>query len=108
MDLTSNDYKKIVNYYNIQNDKQTSNKILAENILASKLCKCIKRVDNKRINEKSAIAICRKSIFKNRNIDFYNFKCKKSPKFVSKKGTTKKRLRKFSKKVKFNKTKKNY
>ncbi len=108
MDLNSNDYKKIVNYYNIQNDKQTSNKILAENILASKLCKCIKRVDNKRINEKSAIAICRKSIFKNRNIDFYNFKFKKSPKFVSKKGTTKKRLRKFSKKVKFNKTKKNY
>ena len=107
MDLNSNDYKKIVNYYNIQNDKQTTNKILAENILASKLCKCIKKVNNKKINEQVAITICRKRIFKNRNIDFYKFKCKKGARFVSKKGTTKK-LRKFSKKVKFNKTKKNY
>jgi len=108
MNLTSNDYKKIVKYYNIQNDKQTTNKILAENILASKLCKCIKKVNNKKINEQVAITICRKRIFKNRNIDFYNFKCKKGARFVSKKGTTKKKLRKFSKKVKFNKTKKNY
>jgi hypothetical protein len=106
MELTSSDYNKIIKYYNIPNDKQTTNKILAENILASKLCKCIKKVTNKKINEQVAITICRKRIFKNRNIDFYNFKCKKGSRFVSKKGTRKK-LKKNSKKIKFNKTKKN-
>jgi hypothetical protein len=103
MNLNSNDYKKIIKYYKIQPNKNISDKQLAEDLLSSKLCKCIKKVTNTNINEKGAIAICRKTIFKNRNIDFYNFKCKKSSKFVSKKGTTKK-LRKYNKKIKFNKT----
>tara|TARA_B110000858_G_C17789605_1_gene469114 strand:+ start:353 stop:673 length:321 start_codon:yes stop_codon:yes gene_type:complete len=106
MDLNSNDYKKIIKYYNIQNNEKKTNKELAEDVLANKLCRCIKKVNTSKINEKAAIAICRNHIFKNRKIDFYNFKCKKSRKLISKKGT-KKKLKKFSKKIRFNKTKKN-
>jgi len=104
MDLTSSDYKKIIKYYNIEKNNK-SDKDIAENILANKLCRCIKKVRNGNIDEKAAISICRKRIFRNRNIDFYNFKCKKSRKLVPKKRTSKK-LRKFSRKIKFSKTKK--
>jgi hypothetical protein len=58
-----------------------------------------------KVLEKDAIGVCRKSIFKNRGIDFYNFKCKKGQKLLSKQGT-KKQLNKFRKKIGFNKTKK--
>ena len=106
MDLNSTDYKKIIKYYNIQSNGNHTDKELAENILATKLCKCIKQVNNYKINEKAAIAICRKNIFKNRKIDFYNFKCKKSYKLLPKKNTIK-TLNKFKKNIKFNRTKKN-
>jgi len=99
MELNSGDYKKIISYYKIKQTNK-SDKETAEDILASKLCKCIKKVKSPTINEKAAIAICRKNIFKNRKIDFYNFKCKKSRKLVAKKGTTRK-LHKFSKKITF-------
>jgi len=73
--------------------------------LADKLCKCIKKVrTNSQVDEKRAISICRESIFKNRHIDLYKFKCKKRASLVSKKGT-KKKLRKFRKTIGFNKTK---
>ena len=105
MDLSKTDYKKIINYYNLSKSNK-SNKELAEDVLALKLCKCIKKIRPNRDNEKGAIALCRKSIFKNRGIDFFNFKCKKKQSFIHKKGT-KKNLVKFRKKIGFNKTKKN-
>lgn len=104
MDLTNNDYKKIVDYYNLSKPKNKSYKQVAEETLAGKLCRCIKKVKNDKINEKAAIALCRENIFKKRNIDFYNFKCKEKQKLVHKK-KTKKYLKKFSKKIGFNKTK---
>lgn len=107
MDLTNKDYKKIVDYYKLNKPKNISYKQLAENTLAGKLCRCIKKVKNDKINEKAAIALCRENIFKKRNIDFYNFKCKEKQKLVHKKNKTKKYLKKFSKKIGFNKTKKN-
>ena len=77
-----------------------------EDMLAGKLCKCIKKVQSRRqIPEKAAIGLCRESIFKNRGIDFYKFKCKKGQKLLPMKGT-KKVLKKFSKKIGFNTTKK--
>jgi len=96
MDLTGSDYKKIARYYQIPKSKNKTYKEIAEDVLASKLCRCIKSIDSynnnspnkittaKKNNEDTAIGICRKSIFKNRNIDFYNFKCKKKPKLVKK------------------------
>lgn len=112
MNLNTNDYKKILKFYNISKPKSISYQHAAENILAQKLCTCIKKIQkkNKNMDEKNAIALCRKSIFTNRGIDFYNFKCKKQFKFIPKKNT-KNTLKKKNKSIKFksklNKTKKN-
>ena len=46
MDLTTSDYKKITNYYQIPKSKNKTYKELAEDVLSSKLCKCIKSVDS--------------------------------------------------------------
>ena len=105
MDLNNNDYRKIVDYYKLNKPKNKSYKEVAEEALAGKLCRCIKKVKSDKINEKAAIALCRDNIFKKRNIDFYNFKCKEKQKLVHKKNKTKKYLKKFSKKIGFNKTK---
>lgn len=109
MDLSFYDYKKIVKYYNLNKQKNKTYKETAEDILANKLCKCIKKAkpSNSSDNENTAISICRKSIYKNRGIDFYKFKCKNNNKLISKKGTTKKKIKKFRKKIGFNNTKKN-
>ena len=106
MELSTAEYKKIAQFYDIPKPDNKSYKDIAEHILASKLCKCIKKVQSGRqIPEKAAIGVCRESIFKNRGVDFYNFKCKKGQKLLSKKGTHK-ILNKFRKKIGFNKTKK--
>ena len=72
MKLTKDDYIKILEYYNIKYNSSNYNSIKrkAENILADKLCRCIKKVKSDKINEKAAIALCRENIFKKRNIDF--------------------------------------
>lgn len=107
MDLSISDYKKIAQFYQIPKPSNKSYKDISEHVLASKLCKCIKKVRNSRkVVETAAIGICRDSIFKNRNIDFYNFKCKKGYKLLSKKGT-RKSLKKFRKNIGFNKTRRN-
>jgi hypothetical protein len=106
MELSSMEYKKIAHFYNIPKPSNKTYKEIAEDVLAGKLCKCIKKVKSReKILEKAAIGICRESIFKNRGIDFYTFKCKKGQKLISKQGT-KKQLNKFRKKIGFNKTKK--
>ena len=116
MDLTTSDYKKITSYYQIPKSKNKTYKELAEDVLSSKLCKCIKSVDSYiqssntktvKINDESLpISICRKNIFKNRNIDFYKFKCKPKPKFLHKPKSNH-ALSKTSKKIRFQiKTKK--
>jgi len=106
MDLTNKDYIKIIKYYKLNKPKNKTYKEVAEDTLAGKLCRCIKKVKNDKINEKAAIALCRENIFKNRNIDFYNFKCKEKQQLIHKKNQTKKYLKKFSKNIGFNKTKK--
>ena len=115
MELSSTDYKKIVQFYQLPKPNNKTYKELAEDVLATKLCKCIKKVrKNTQLGEKSAIGICRNNIFQKRNIDFYNFKCKKGHKLLSKKGhkllskkgTQKQVLNKFRNKTGFNKTKK--
>tara|TARA_B100000424_G_scaffold271654_1_gene275535 strand:- start:1545 stop:1886 length:342 start_codon:yes stop_codon:yes gene_type:complete len=106
MDLTDNDYKKIVLFYYEKKPKNITYKKLAEEILAKKLCKCIKKVQTPKLPEKSAIAICRKSIFENRNIDFFTFKCKNGNALKKKKGSNK-TLKKFRRKIGFKKSMKN-
>jgi len=99
MDLSIEDYKIILNHYNlhIPNERnQLKNK--AEEILAEKLCKCIKAVDPN--DEKKSIAICNKSIFSNRNLKKFRFTCKKKSRLKYKKNTRKK-LMKTKKKLLF-------
>lgn len=108
MDLTASDYKKIANYYQIPKSKNKTYKEIAEQVLASKLCRCIKSIDSynntspKKNNEDVAISVCRKSIFQNRNIDFYDFKCKTKSCLV-KKPKSSSSLTKTSKRVRFEK-----
>jgi len=73
--LTTCDYTKILNYYNIEvpaNKKET--KRLAEDVLAEKLCECIKKVSPD--NEPKSIGICTRSIFKNKGLKRGTFNCR--------------------------------
>ena len=97
--LTMKDYKEILKYYNISyksnnSKKNLSNrkiKIIAENILANKLCNCIQKVTKKnKVKEPGAIGICTKSIFHRKKIQYNKFTCKNKPKLVSNKKTRKK------------------
>jgi hypothetical protein len=110
--LTKVDYEKILNYYNIpfsssESSKQVKNK--AEEILADKLCKCIKKVKDTKGNsddnadEARAIGICNDTIFRRKGIKHSAFTCKKKPKllrFSGKKYSLVKRSKYLSKKQK--------
>ena len=108
--LDKSDYITILKHYNVPIPTKPTGKpngrvvkLLAENILANKLCRCIKKL-NPRKNEKKQIAICRKSIFLNRNMHIGHFKCEDGAKLVPKKGT---RIAVHKRKtIKFNKTRK--
>jgi hypothetical protein len=74
-ELTSNDYKQILEYYKKQIPK--SRRLLknnAEHILAEKLCKCIKKIEPK--NEARSIGICTKTIFNRKGYTRGKFTCK--------------------------------
>ena len=72
--ITDSDYIQILEYYNqnIPNSKRLLKK-QAEGIMASKLCKCIKKIGN---NESRAIGICTKTIFNRKGFTRGIFKCK--------------------------------
>ncbi|RZD39536.1 MAG: hypothetical protein CXT73_07470 [Methanobacteriota archaeon] len=108
-DLTNSDYEDILDYYNIEKPiKNKNTKLLAEDILSNKLCRCIKRVGklSTKENEKRNIAICRKSVLTRKNLNFNKFKCRNKPRFLQ--GKNGKILQKTSKNLKLNKkTRKN-
>ena len=90
MNLTRTDYYNILEYYNLDyniNDtlKQLKNRV--EQIIANKLCRCIKKVKTKYndTDEKRVIAICNNSVIKKKNINIYRFSCKKNHKLLLKK-----------------------
>jgi len=88
--LTKNDYVSILNYYNIEINKDMSLldiKNKAENILASKLCKCIKKIDKNSDSETRAIAICRDAVIQKKGLDIFSFTCKNKAKLIPKKNT---------------------
>lgn len=92
--LTNNDYTAILKYYDIpftNNMSKDKIKTLAEDILANKLCRCIKKVKKSPSfnKEASAIALCKKTVIDRKNIRSYKFTCKKGkPRFYPKKNTT--------------------
>ena len=70
MDLTKEDYIKILNYYNIpiKNTRTSYVKKMAEKIIAKKLCSCIKKVPNANNPESRAIGICIYSILQKKHL----------------------------------------
>lgn len=80
--LLLKDYKNILDFYNIPKPKSNKQiKEKAEDIMATKLCKCIKKIKttdinvNKGVNEGKAIAICSKSIFTKKGYKRSAFNC---------------------------------
>ena len=74
-ELNTNDYKKILEYYNKPIPKSSRLvKAAAEKILSQKLCRCIKKVGPP---EGKAIGICTKTIFNRKGYTRGQFQCKK-------------------------------
>jgi hypothetical protein len=89
MKLTSSDYNKILKYYNRRSPKTLKNKrTRSEALMARKMCSCVKKIKSRRTLKKSGkVAICSKSIFKNRGLKYNRFTCKKGAKFIKNKKT---------------------
>tara|TARA_Y100000389_G_C17231392_1_gene398337 strand:- start:354 stop:689 length:336 start_codon:yes stop_codon:yes gene_type:complete len=90
MKLNKNDYIAILNYYNIST-KNLSIKALkerSEKILATKLCRCIKKVDPEVKEKPRAVAICNNSVLNKKNLKGPRFTCKRGYKFIKNKDGT--------------------
>ena len=92
-ELTNNDYKRILVFYNkaIPKSKRLL-KMQAEKLLVSKLCRCIKKVDKE--NEARAIGICTKTIINNKGFTRGKFTCKKKENIILKKKSITRKNRK--------------
>jgi len=74
--LKKTDYIKILKYYNLSIPKSSSEiKKQAEDVLAFKLCRCIKKESP--MNEPKAIGVCTRTIFKRKNLNRGAFTCKR-------------------------------
>ena len=91
-EITDSDYKKILEFYEkpIPKSKRLL-KLEAEKILATKLCRCIKKVDVK--NESRSIGICTKSVINTKGFTRGKFKCK-GKKMVTFRKTTQQKTQK--------------
>ena len=70
MKLSKQDYIDVLNFYTINFNKDLPIKILkkmTEKIIAEKLCRCIKKVQNKGFPESRAIGICNNSVVQKKN-----------------------------------------
>ena len=107
MELMHKDYLTIMKYYGINTSGMKKQKIKdeAENILAKKLCRCIKKVNPDGKDEPRAIAICNDSVLNKKGVRTTKFKCKGKPRFIFNKKTNK-NLSKYTPISKKNKTRK--
>lgn len=104
------DYKKVLNYYNISIPKtRLKIKNMAEEVLAEKLCRCIKKVKkNSRMVENRAIGVCRNSVIHQKKLNIYQFDCRKKSQLRNFKNKSYKlKKRKQTNKTKKKKNKKN-
>ena len=81
--LVKKDYLAILHFYNIDSSgmKLAELRDVSNDILANKLCRCIKKIDT--ANEASSIAICKNSILTKKGLTAGKFKCKKGALFIS-------------------------
>jgi len=100
MHVTKTDYEKILSYYNIPfgNLSAVELKRTAENILATKLCKCIKSVE-RTVGTQNAISLCTASVFGKKGLKYFDMSCKGRAQLHSRKGTTGRRLAKTRKNI---------
>jgi len=78
--LTNEDYTKILQFYNIKIPDSTEKiQQMAEDIIAKKLCRCIKK-SSSGFTEPRSIGICTKSIFNKKGFTRGKFTCKGKPK----------------------------
>ena len=84
--LTKKDYKVILNYYGVQTNglKLQAMRNAALDILANKLCRCIKKVSD---DKSKSVPICKDSVFGKKGLEVSRFKCDKTPKLIPKKGS---------------------
>jgi hypothetical protein len=76
MALNKKDYIKILKYYNLPIPRSASEiKKQAEDVLALKLCRCIKKVSP--TNEAKAIGVCTRTIFERKKLTRGAFTCKR-------------------------------
>ena len=91
--LSYNDYVDIMKFYkiDIKGWKKKEVKDKAEYLLATKLCKCIKKVKSvsRSSTESRAIAICNNSVIKKKGLKTFKFTCKRGARLLGKKGTRK-------------------
>jgi hypothetical protein len=95
--ITNTDYINILKFYNVSIPKNSSQlKKAAEDILALKLCSCIKKVNPELTKKKEprAIGICSRSILKKKGLSRGNFKCLKNRSITIKKTQKHLRIRK--------------
>jgi len=89
--LTHQDYMKVLEYYDVSMPKShASVKKKAEDILADKLCRCIKKVKRSQntSNERVPVGVCRTSVIHRKKLDIYQFSCDKTPSLKKYKGKT--------------------
>ena len=73
--LTKADYKKIIDYYHLPVPKTNAGlKKSAEDIIALKLCRCIKKVEPN--NEAKSIGICTRNVINKKGFTRGAFTCK--------------------------------
>lgn len=105
--LRPSDYKDIASNYGYD----SADKYKIERKMARKMCRCVKKVKKTLkvraglTRENGAIAICNKSIFRNRGLKFNKVTCKKKAKFIGNKKDGWK-LAKTQRKLEFKKKKK--
>lgn len=77
MAMTTNDYEKILSYYKIPFTELSTRELkqTAEDILANKLCKCIKAVE-KQVGTQNAIALCTSSVFGKKGLKYFDMSCR--------------------------------
>jgi hypothetical protein len=87
MAMTKTDYTKILSYYKIpfENLSNRELKQTAEDILATKLCKCIKAVE-KKVGTQNAIGLCTASVFGKKGLKYFDMSCKGRAQLQTRKG----------------------
>ena len=86
--ITRSDYQKILSYYKMPFEKLSDRELKrqAEDILATKLCKCIHSVE-KKTGTQNAIALCTASVFGKKGLKFFDMSCKGKARLLPRKGS---------------------